>query len=210
MVVLLSHVSRSRAAQGKFAQAEQAASEALDLARSIKRKAYARMEIFPLSAIGYTHLRSGALEEAEKEYAQVLKLYDQTPSLPTYGSTALAPILMAATMGLAIISIKKGMPEESIKHWSDFILKESQCSTPMSPSFLRSYNVLANEYMNNKLLAEAEKVLDMAYSLALHHFDHPDAKETLSYFEKLLLLTDRQAEVGDMRAWLRLSQHARL
>jgi tetratricopeptide (TPR) repeat protein len=206
MVVLLSHFSRACAAQGKHDQSELAANEALELARTIRKKAYARIELFAVSALGYSHLRSGALEQAESEYNQVLQLYAETPEIPTYGSTVFAPILTAATLGLAIIAIKQGKTEASLQHWTSCVERIMQASTPTSPTFLRGLNLLANEYMNNKLFAEAENVLDIAYSVALHHFDHPDAKETLNYFEKLLLLTGRQTDVGDMRAWLRLSQ----
>jgi hypothetical protein len=83
-------------------------------------------------------------------------------------------------MGLAIIAMKKGDSDQSLKYWTNFVERANQSSTPLSPVLLRSFNVLANEYMNNKLFAEAEKVLDLAYSTALHHFDHPDARETLN------------------------------
>jgi tetratricopeptide (TPR) repeat protein len=206
MVILLSQLSRAYAAQDRFDEAEKAAGEALEYARSIGKRAYLRVEIFPLSAMGYTHLRSGALEEAENEYKMVFKVHEETPQMPANSSTAFVPTLMAAKLGLAQIAMKKGDKDQSLKYWSDFKVMESQSETAKFPGFLRGFNLLANEYMNYKLYAEAENVLDTAYSLAMLHFDHPDAKETLDYYEKLMFLTGRQAEVGEMRAWLRLTQ----
>jgi len=208
LVLLNSHISRACSAQGKYAEAEQLANVSLALAQGLEKTKNARIVVFPLYALAYTHLRSGALEQAEEEYKRVFNIYAETPEPSAYGSTTFAPTLMASSLGLAFISIKKERADESIKYWTNFADRASQPVQPMSPSFLRAMNVLANEYMNNKLFAEAEQVIEMAYSLAMHHFDHPDAKDTLSYFEKLLLLTDRQVEVGDMRAWLRISQHA--
>ena len=64
-------------------------------------------------------------------------------------------------------------------------------------------NALANEYMNSKMFGEAESLLELAYSAAQGQPFHPDAKQLLNYYEKLLLLTGRQAEVSDMRSWVR-------
>jgi len=205
MAVILSHLSRSYSAQGKFEQADRAASEALEFARSTGRIHYARMEIFPLYSMAFSHLRSGAIDEAEKEYNLVIKVNAETKPLPTYGSNALAPILMACRIGLAIIAIKKGNIQASHSYWDEFVEMANNSAVPTSPSFLNSFNLLANELINAKQFKEAEAVLDFAYSNARRYFDHPDAIEMLNYYEKLMLLTGRQSEVKDMRAWLRLT-----
>jgi hypothetical protein len=57
--------------------------------------------------------------------------------------------------------------------------------------------------MNQKLFDYAERLLNLGYTISQDTPFHPDAKQLLNYFEKLLLLTDRQSEVGDMRSWLR-------
>jgi hypothetical protein len=64
-------------------------------------------------------------------------------------------------------------------------------------------NELANEYMNLKMFGRAEHLMNIAYAIGHNHPFHPDAKQVLNYFEKLLLLTGRADEVADMRAWLR-------
>ncbi len=204
MVVILSHLSRAYSAQGKFEEAERAAGEALEFARSTGRIKMARMEVFPLYSMAFSHLRSGALEEAEKEYKMVIKVNAETKPLPTYGSNSLAPILMACRIGLAIIAIEKGNARVSQAYWDEFVEMANQSMAPISPSFLCSFNILANQYINAKQFEESEAVLDFAYSIARQYFDHPDAIEMLNYYEKLLRLTGRESEVKDLRAWLRL------
>jgi tetratricopeptide (TPR) repeat protein len=210
MAVLLCHLSRAYSSQDRFEEAERAAMEGLEFARNIGRYSYARVEVFPLFALAYTHLRSGELEKAEKEYNQVIQLNASTKAPPSYGNSVFAPIMQGCRVGLATIAIKKGDAEASKIYWHEYLGMVHENAAALSPSFLRSFNLLANDYMNAKLYDQAEDVIDFAYALAKQYFDHPDAQETLNYFEKLLLLTDRQSEIAEMRAWLRLSAQERM
>lgn len=63
--------------------------------------------------------------------------------------------------------------------------------------------LLANEFMKHQKFEQAEVCLSYAYLKGQANSSLPSSKETLNYYEKLLLLTDRQSEVEHTRLWLR-------
>ncbi|HEY9788779.1 MAG TPA: tetratricopeptide repeat protein [Candidatus Obscuribacterales bacterium] len=203
-VVIYHNLAVTKARQNKFVEAELHATRALEIAQLPKvQKTNKMVAAAPLSAIGYIRYKLGEFVSAKQMLLDAISTYESSPLAPGLSRQGVGQGQAAVFLGLCAVTIKLDQQSES-EQWCDkffeTISSNPNVVTTMSLIYL---NDIANEYMNRKMFDRAQKLLDLAYSLG-HKFPfHPDAIQMLNYYEKLLLLTDRQYEVADMRSWLR-------
>jgi tetratricopeptide (TPR) repeat protein len=112
--------------------------------------------------------------------------------------------LAICDLALAKASAAKGDMPQADQFSNQFFQNLEQDPRILTPTLLRRINKVAQLYIDHKHFAQSERLLNVAYQIGHDAPNHPDAARTLDCFEKLLLLTDRQAEVPDMRKWLRI------
>lgn len=202
-MVINNNLAVALARMQKYYEAEAVAEKALEVARSARwYKKYIMATCAPTAALAFIKLRRGELESAIEQYTSALTLSEMKPIPPGLSATTFDQARLFILFGLSVATIKLGRKMDSLqwceRAWSIIRSRPNLASTLA----LEGLNILANEYMNNKMYASAEPLLKLAYSVGQQHPFHPDAIQVLNYYEKLLLLTGRQAEVGDMRGWV--------
>jgi len=197
------HLAVAQVCQNELSEGESSALRALEICDKPNSKSYDLLKMYPIVILGNIHILRGDLEQASEKYNRALLIFKESPAISWIGSSSTDPPLMAASLGLAIVTVRQDDSSSSFTHWRDYEERASHFTDPISPNVLKYLNMYANDCMNLKHNEVAEQVLNHAYMIAQRNFDHPSAKETLNYFEKLLLLTGRESEVKDMRAWLR-------
>jgi tetratricopeptide (TPR) repeat protein len=203
-VVIYHNLSVAKARQQKLVEAELHATKALEIAQSPKvQKANKMVAAAPLSAIGYIRYKLGEFESAKQMLLDSLSTYESSPLAAGLSPQSFDQGLAAVYLGLCAVSIKLDQQSES-EQWCDKVFEMIKAKPNVLTTMALIYlNDISNEYMNRKMFDRAQKLLDLAYSIG-HTFPfHPDAVQMLNYYEKLLLLTNRQGEVADMRSWLR-------
>jgi tetratricopeptide (TPR) repeat protein len=195
----------------KYVEAEMYASDALEIARSKKiagkYKCFAGPPTASLAAVRY---KLGEYDSCYEMFKEALDLYSMLPLPPGLPKQSFDQGRAFCWLGLALVTIKLGKTDES-SEWCQKVFQAVELNPGMLSTLgLEPLNELANEYMNLKMFDRAEKLMNIAYAIGHNHPFHPDAKQVLNYFEKLLLLTGRQEEVADMRAWLRGAAHTPL
>jgi tetratricopeptide (TPR) repeat protein len=188
----------------KYVEAEMYASDALEIAHtkkiSAKYKCFAGPPTASLAAVRY---KLGEYDSSYEMFKEALDLYSILPLPPGLPKQSFEQGKAFCWLGLALVTTKLGKTDES-GEWCEKVLEAvSRNPGMLSTLGLEPLNELANEYMNLKMFDRAEKLMNIAYAIGHNHPFHPDAKQVLNYFEKLLLLTGRQDDVADMRAWLR-------
>ncbi|CAN5405282.1 hypothetical protein BH10CYA1_BH10CYA1_00910 [soil metagenome] len=110
---------------------------------------------------------------------------------------------LSCLCALTLVLLRKGdMPAaETISE--KFLALAHQHIGEITSLEIKTLNIIAAEYLTLGQTERAEKFLDVAYAVARDFPFHPDSQLSLECYEKLLLITDRKAEVHDMRQWLR-------
>jgi tetratricopeptide (TPR) repeat protein len=205
-IVIYNNLAISQMRLNNYFDAEATARQALEIAESPRAQRWYRLfAAAPLTVLGAIHLRLGELESAVEEFQRALQICESSPTPRRFpnAKNQFAQCQLSIFLGLAIATIRLGKDDES-QQWCTRALSVMAANRSLvSTLTLENLTMLANEFMNKKLFSEAECLLDFAYMIGRNHPFHPDAKQLLNYYEKLLLLTDRQSDVNDMRSWVR-------
>lgn len=201
--ILLNNLACACLRRGNLVEAELHANEALEILSKPKSKQYKIMTALPHAVIGNVHARLSEYDTSVEHLTEAIEIY-QNYKAPA--GTIGASLLQGKThtsFWLAYDFAKMGKWPESEKHLQSALTLIDEDSSAINALTIEIMYMLANEYMNVQKFDRAERLLDLAYGLCVETPFHPDAKNVLNYYEKLLLITDRQAEVADLRAWLR-------
>jgi tetratricopeptide (TPR) repeat protein len=113
----------------------------------------------------------------------------------------------AASLVLPLISaLARAMDSDldgALKDYASFTAKLDSDPDLLEYATPQILCLLSNEFMKHQRFEQAEDCLSYAYLKGQADSSLPSSKETLNYYEKLLLLTDRQSEVEHTRLWLR-------
>ncbi len=203
-VIVLNNLAIAKTRAKNYFEADEVAHQALAIAELPKiKKRFPIFSCAPHAALAAIHMRLNELDAALAEYTLAMEICENSPIPKGYPTGPFDQFRTHIYLGLAIITIKLGNRSDSVEWYKRFTETIDSDHTVFNTLSLENMSILANEYMNQKLFDYAERLLNLGYTISQDTPFHPDAKQLLNYFEKLLLLTDRQSEVGDMRSWLR-------
>jgi len=201
-VILYNNLSICCLKQQNYVEAELHATEALELAEKLSDKNRFLIGL-PLAAIGIVRLKLNELDSAEEYLRKALTVYETTQPPLAVLRTSRAHAIAGCTAGMALVKARQDNVEESLAYCEKVYSLVRIDPSALNTLSLEVIYLLANEYMRLDKFEQAEHLLEIGYTIA-HEFPyHPDSKQLLNYYEKLLLLTNRQGEVEDMRSWLR-------
>jgi tetratricopeptide (TPR) repeat protein len=205
--ILMNNLGFACNRRGNLAEAEICADRAIQIFELSKNKAWRIGLSLPYSLKGVIHAKFGEYDTAEQNLREAYRVYN-TERMPA-GSveTSFQQGKNQLLLWLAYVLLKTEKREEAELMCDQGVKSIASDTSGANTLTLEILLMLANEFMNLRDFARAEQLLEIAYSIGAESPFHPDAKLTLSYFEKLLLLTDRQSEVADMRNWLRHVDH---
>ncbi|HNB25172.1 MAG TPA: hypothetical protein PKZ32_22315, partial [Candidatus Melainabacteria bacterium] len=204
MIVFYNNLAVAELRQEKFIEAELTATKALEVAELPEmQKKYKKLMGPPLSVMAAVRLHLGELESSREYGEKALACYKIATNPPGYNNSTFNQAQIFCLLGLALVEIKLNRDAKSLEYCNQVLALIQDNYTGLTTLSLEWLNLLANEYLNKKYFEQANALLDVAYLIGRENPFHPDAKKLLSYYEKLLLLTDKQNEVSDMRAWLR-------
>lgn len=202
--LLYNNLGAANLKTGKLIEAELNATKSLEIATLPKnKKAHALMSAPPLAVLGSARLKL-------KEYDHALEYFEQAHDI--YESATLPVGIIASSreqgrnmtgLGLALVYARLEKWEESEKYCDVIMTRIRLDASTINTLALEGLNLLANEYMNTQRFQRAEQLLEISYTLGRPYPFHPDARATLKFYEKFLLLTDRAQEIEDMKTWLR-------
>jgi tetratricopeptide (TPR) repeat protein len=203
-VVIYNNLAVAYVRLGRYVEAEAMAHKALEVAQApVMQKKSQMLTVPPNGVLANIHLRFNEPESALQEYQKTLSICE-TSSLPKgFGKASFEQARLFCLLGLASAAIKLGKKEESRKYCDSALSVAELSPYAANPLALAPLNQLIEDYSENKEYAHAEKLAQLAYSIGSRHPFHPDAQQTLNLYERLLSLTDRPAEIPDMRLWLR-------
>ncbi|PWT95993.1 MAG: hypothetical protein C5B53_10485 [Candidatus Melainabacteria bacterium] len=184
---------------GNYVEADLLLERGMKLLENEKNQRY-RFYLAPLQlAASVVHSELGELPAAEEHLHKAQEVLRQTPR-PSSISPSARLLDVQCDIQQALIHARRGDFAKADPICDHILQQESALFSTMS---LKSFKLLATEYMNHQGYDRSEALLESAYAIARDHPFHPDSQELLSCFEKQLQLTDRQSEVKDMRSWLR-------
>lgn len=205
--ILLNNLAVARLRQDKPIEAELLATEAMEI-MDLKKNRSPKLNIVRAlinGAHGIARLEHGELDEAESYLRKACQLHETEEARSGMGATTKTQAHVMCYFGLALVLARQNRLDDSERACDRAyaLLAASNGSCTLNLMALRGLNLLANEYMKNEKYERAEKLLEDAYLVGGRYSFHKDAQDTLSYFEKLFLLTQRHDEIADMRKWLR-------
>ncbi len=201
--ILLNNLGCACMRIGNLVEAELNAQRALEILELPKNKSQKVVTALPYSVIGTVHAKLGELDTAEENLTKALEVYSREIVPAGTITTSLTQGKMQTFLWLSFVYVKQGSIARAETHCDTALSIIADDPMVMNTLTIEVLNILANEFINAKQFDRGERLLELAYSLCAESPYHPDARQTLNYFEKLLLLTDRQSEVPDMRGWLR-------
>lgn len=201
--ILLNNLGCACLRMGNLVEAELHAHKALEILALPKNKSQKVVTALPYSVIGTVHAKLGEFDTAEEHLTKSLEVYSRETVPAGTITTSLSQGKMQTFLWLSLVYLKQGNIARAQTHCDTAFSIIADDPMAMNTLTIEVLNLVANEFMNLKQFDRGERLLELAYSLCAESPNHPDARQTLNYFEKLLLLTDRQSEVADMRGWLR-------
>lgn len=205
--ILINNLGCACYRRGNLAEAEICADRAISIFELSKNKSWRIGLSLPHLLKGVIHAKFGEYDTAEQNLRDAHKVFN-TERMPA-GSveTSFQQSKNQLLLWMSYVLLKREKRDEAELMCDQAVKLMASDTTGANTLTLEALLLLGNEFMNLRDFARAEQLLEIAYSIGAESPYHPDAKQTLSYFEKLLLLTDREAEVADMRNWLRHVDH---
>lgn len=154
-------------------------------------------------AIASLKIEKGDLSGAEQCLVKAKELMDRTDLQKAFPSVRKIQAELSCLSALTLVLLRKGDQPAAETIGGKFLTLANLHLCEITSLELKTLNQIIAEYLTLGQNEMAEKFLDVAYAVARDFPFHPDSLIALDSFEKLLLITDRKAEVDDMRHWLR-------
>ncbi len=155
---------------------------------------------------GLVHLYSAALslelEELDQaeEYLTVASQSFKTDSV-VYSAWQMQQFVSFSDGLLALLYARKSDMKQADEYCNRYLQHlHSNTNSAMSMHWL---NRLAAIYLDCRDFAQAERILETAYWIGSKTPMHPDCPKIIHSFERLLIATDRSADIADMKRWIR-------
>ncbi len=166
-------------------------------ARTMAFLAYANLSIASLK------VEQNDLAGAEQCILKAKELMDRTDLQKAFPMVRKIQAELSCLSLLTLVLLRKGDPEGAETISQKFLVLANQHLGEISPLELKTLNLISAEYIDLGQNEKAEKFIEIAYAVARDFPFHPDSLTNLDCYEELLSITNRKAEIGDMRMWLR-------
>jgi tetratricopeptide (TPR) repeat protein len=156
------------------------------------------------NTIASIRLDLGELDSAEEHLNAARDIWEGLGSKQPFPKALLHSYIAPTWLLLASLYLERNDLARA-DHFCDLaltLLKEDDLAFPSLQ--LKNINRLAEGYITRESFKRAEQLLEISYQIASELPFHPDSQNTLTGYEKLLRLTDRQNEIADMRSYLKL------
>ena len=205
MIIFYNNLAVAYLRQNKCIEAELIGTKALEIAEQAQmQKKYKKLSGPPLSVLAAASLRLNDLDRSMEYAKKALEIYENAPVPSGYTESSFVQARVFCLFGMAACCLKQDKEKDGIEYYEQGMKFCRQSPQLLTTLALEPLNLLSNELMNRKQFERAEELLELAYKIGHDNPYHPDAKQSLNYFEKLLLLTQRNEEISDMRSWLRM------
>lgn len=198
IAILHNNLASACTRQGKHIEADLLLEQAMDLCERTKM---AQSETY----IAYLYLATAdirydlnELRAAEQHILKALQLIDTLPE-PLAQETFVRNLIVHCDLQLAALYATLNTFAKADDICERIFAQEAYA---FSGSSLKWLNILAIKYMEQQKLEYSARLIEIAYRIASDCHLHPDARQVLDCYQKQLTLTDRQADVADMRQWL--------
>ena len=186
----------------RFEEAEELLATALGIWEKQKGHEWNGSAI-PLCTMASMYLESGDLEQAENYLLNARRRFEAQRDPQMILPDSMWQCRTVCYLGLTLVYCRK-------RQWSDaFKFMELALDLvyhrPIAFGTLSLYTTgkIVQELLSAGKVEQAERMLELAYSIGSKYPDHPDAISLLDHYENLLRLTGRVAEISDMRRWIR-------
>jgi len=197
------YLSGAYCIQGKEVDAITVLEETLNQIKHGYGERFPTYQALLMLCLGIANLRLDDLKLAEDNFSECAKLieFDSSPSAATNSWNRV--IGAGLNIQRSLLFSKEDQFEKSLVELNLFLSEWGPYAIRVSPVTTDCLRLIATDYMRHGQLLEAEAALSVAYeSCKLRPFAL-DAKEVVSCFEQILIKTQRQSEISDMKAWLR-------
>ncbi|MBX9688353.1 MAG: hypothetical protein K2X27_16710 [Candidatus Obscuribacterales bacterium] len=204
MLVVLNNLAVAKIRQNKLVEAHLIAEKAQEVCESpslrLKRKMLAAA---PLGLNAAISLRLGEYEESISFAEKALQIYENEEPLKGFPPDTFNQAKIFCLIGMAYCQIKLARESESLLSYNKAMDLMKNHPSNLNTLCLEPLYMLASQYLENGILDKAEELLELSYQIGMDEPFHPDSQKILGCYEKLLSTTNRQAEISDMRSWLR-------
>ncbi len=192
-----------------YVEAELYFEQALEFLQKNARTGTAFLSAYPHLGIGMVRLDLDELASAEEHLLKSLELLDQAKMPTEITLLSVDRTISYCNLLLALVYARKNELPRSRSCCDQFFERDlvfqsiSKETTAIEATKISRLTLLAEEYLKHGWHERSERLLEIAYSLARECPFHPDAAPMLACFEKVLIATNRQSDISDMRRYLR-------
>ncbi|HEY9776046.1 MAG TPA: tetratricopeptide repeat protein [Planktothrix sp.] len=203
LVIYLFNAGAACARLENYVEAELFYDQALEIAKSLSPAKAAVLSAWPLFGIGSARLQLGELDSAEKYIEDAIHSLDSARRSSDVRSSTAHLAIVRCHLLLALLNAKKGNWDQSQKCTDNFLEAVKRNPISVDTLCLTQIYQTVDQYLQQGLFDNAERLLELGYIIAKDFPFHPDSQRLIGSYEKLLLLTDRKSDVEDMKHFLR-------
>ena len=189
--------------QKKYLESEFETERALEMLQRFDTPLSKDYQAYCNLSLGISRVWLEDLNGAEPYLKSALDKFEQTKPSYALPLISISQAKISCCLYLALLNLRQEKMEKLYEYINKFLELTEGDSSIIAVTHTRALNHLADEFTRRQDFTRAEDLLNMAYAIGSDRPFHPDSQETLATFETLLIATDRQAEVADMRSWLR-------
>ncbi|MBU6455044.1 MAG: tetratricopeptide repeat protein [Cyanobacteria bacterium REEB67] len=158
---------------------------------------------YPLQVLAEIDVLRGNLDNAERKFAEVLKLNAVGKQSLFILPEARQGLYFESHLWLCYLYLLQENREAADQLCQRLISELRLRPAPVFQHSLAILSRIAAHYVQSHDWPMAERVLEQAYAIARIYPLHPEAPQIALSYEKLLEATDRSAEINEMKLWVR-------
>lgn len=202
MAMYTLNLASAYAWQGKFVESEIEAEKSLEILQKSNSPSAKIFEPHCLLLMGINRFRLNELAGAEELLQSALDSLEKMTPSPEMPLLSIQTAKISCYLYLSLLKIKQDTIPDSYVYYNKFFELLQGSIAVAAITHIRAINYLAQELLKIGDYKHAEDLINIAYELSASAPFHPDSRETLAAYEKLLVATNRQSEIADMRSLL--------
>lgn len=203
MAMSILNLASAYAWQERFLESEIEAEKALSMLQKSSYLGVEKFKPYCLLLMGINRYRLGEIESAEETLLSAFESFEEMKPSLEMPLLSIQSARISCYLYLAALKVRKGNIQNSYEYFNKFFDLVQGSTAIMTTTHIRSINTLVDEYLRIGDFQHAEDLINIAYELSGSTPFHPDTQHTITAFEKLLIATERQPEIADMKSWLR-------